>query len=267
METVHHHFSLIAHKYKDIRTTDLEPILLIKKKLQNLTKIEAVDIGCGGGRYDIKLFHHLGDRFHLTCTDYNKDMLDELTTNLKEREIKNFKVIKAPAEDLPLSANSMDCMFTFNAVHHFKFLDFLKEAYRVLRNNGYMFIYTRLRSQNKRNIWGRYFPKFNEKEKRLYELNELEKILNEIPALKLESVEYFKYKRIADLAWLITQASNHHYSTFYLYDEKEFEDALREFQENIAHHFKNLDRITWYDENIMLVIRKTVKGNGIQTKQ
>lgn len=267
METVHHHFSRIAHKYEDIRTTDLEPILFIKKKLQNLTKIEAVDIGCGVGRYDIKLFHHLGDKFHLTCTDYNKDMLDELTTNLKEREIKNFKAIKAPAEDLPLSANSMDCMFTFNAVHHFKFLDFLKEAYRVLRNNGYMFIYTRLRSQNKRNIWGRYFPKFNEKEKRLYELNELEKILNEIPALKLESVEYFKYKRIADLAWLITQASNHHYSTFYLYDEKEFKDALQEFQENIAHHFKNLDRITWYDENIMLVIRKTVKGNGIQTQQ
>ena len=259
METVHHHFSRVAHKYEDLRTTDLEQILFITKKLQNLTKIEAADVGCGGGRYDIRLFHHLEGKLHLTCTDYNKGMLDELTTNLKERGIKNFKAIKAPAEDLPLANNSLDSVFTFNAIHHFKFLDFLKEASRVLINNGYLFIYTRLRSQNKRNIWGRYFPKFNEKEKRLYELNELEKILNEIPALKLESVEYFKYKRIADLEWLITQARNHHYSTFYLYDEKEFEESLKGFQYNIARHFKDRDRITWHDENVMLVIRKPVK--------
>ncbi len=122
-----------------------------------------------------------------------------------------------------------------------------------------MFIYTRLRSQNKRNIWGRYFPKFNEKEKRLYELNELEEMLKKIPVLGLESIEYFKYKRITELEWLVTQAKSHHYSTFYLYDEEEFEKALKEFRENIARHFKNLDRITWDDENIILVIRKTVQ--------
>jgi ubiquinone/menaquinone biosynthesis C-methylase UbiE len=261
---IHNHFSRVAHKYEDLRTTDLEPILLIKKKLQNLTKMEGADVGCGSGRYDIKLFHQLGDKVHLICIGYNRNMLDELIKNLKEHKIKNFKTIKAPAENLPLADNSLDFVFTFNAIHHFKFLDFLKEATRVLRDNGYLFMYTRSRSQNKRNIWGRYFPKFNEKEKRLYELNELEKILNEIPALKLESIEYLKYKRIADLELLITKARNHHYSTFFLYDEKEFEDALQEFQENIAHHFKNQDRITWYDENIMLIIRKTFKRNGIQ---
>ncbi|MCK4527127.1 class I SAM-dependent methyltransferase [candidate division WOR-3 bacterium] len=252
---IHHHFSRIAHKYEDLRTTDLEPILFIKDKFQNLSEIEAADVGCGGGRYDLELFHHLGDKLHLTCIDYNRSMLNELIQNLKEHKIKNFKAIKALADDLPLADNSLDCMFTFNTIHHFKLLDFLKEASRVLRDNGYLFIYTRLRSQNKRNIWGKYFSKFNEKETRLYELNELEEILNET-TLRLESVEYFKYKRIVELEWLVAQAKNHHYSTFYLYDEKEFEESLKEFQENIARQFKKLDRITWNDENIMLVLEK-----------
>ncbi len=60
MIRTHHHFSRIAHKYRDVRTTDLEPVLLIKKKLQKLTEIIAADVGCGAGRYDIKLFDHLG---------------------------------------------------------------------------------------------------------------------------------------------------------------------------------------------------------------
>jgi len=189
-------------------------------------------------------------------------MLDEATKNLKEHKIKNFKTIKAPAKDLPLVDNSLNTVFTFNAIHHFRFLDFLKEAFRILSDNGYLFIYTRLRSQNKRNIWGIDFPRFCEKEKRLYELNELEKILNKIADLKLESLEYFKYKRTTTLEWLITQAKNHHYSTFSLYNKKEFKESLKEFQENIARNFKNLDRITWHDENLMLVIRKTAKGYG-----
>lgn len=259
MKRVHTHFSKIAHKYKDLRTTDLEPILFIKKKLQNLTKIEAADVGCGEGGYDIELFHHLGEGLYLTCIDDNEKMLDELTKNLKERKIRNFKAMRAPARALPLAANSMDVIVTFNAIHHFAFLDFLKETSRVLQDNGYLFIYTRLRSQNERNIWGRFFPEFGEKEKRLYELSELKEMLKKVPILKLESAEYFKYKRMAKLEWLVTLATHHHYSTFYLYDEKEFEEALKKFQGNIIHHFKNPDNIIWNDENTMLVIRKNVR--------
>jgi len=252
------HFSKVAYKYKDVRTTDSEPVLFINKKLQNLIKIEAADVGCGVGRYDIELFQYSGERLYLTCIDDNENMLNELAKNLKEHQIKNFKTIKASAMALPLTANSLDAMVTFNAIHHFILSDFLEEASRVLRDNGYLFIYTRLRSQNKRNIWGRFFPEFDEKEKRLYELSELEEMLEKTPILKLESTEYFKYKRMAKLEWLMTQATHHHYSTFYLYDEKDFEEVLKKFRENITHHFKNPDNIIWDDENIMLVIRKNV---------
>ena len=256
METIHRHFSKIACRYMDLRITDSEPILFIKEKLQNLNKIKAADVGCGTGRYDLELFRHLGERLYLTCIDYNKDMLAELTKSLNEHKIKNFKTVRAPAKDLPLEDNSLDAVFTFNAIHHFKLLDFLEEASGSLLDDGYLFIYTRLRSQNKRNIWGRFFPKFSEKENRLYELNELKNTLKKKPNLELESIEYFKYKRIAKLEWLKTQAVNHHYSTFYLYDEKEFIDSLDKFQESIKHHYKDMNNITWNDENIMFVIRK-----------
>ncbi|UCD71323.1 MAG: class I SAM-dependent methyltransferase [Syntrophobacterales bacterium] len=259
MERIHHHFSRIAHRYEDIRTTDLEPVSFIKKKLQNFPKIEAADIGCGVGRYDMQLFRHLKKRLYLTCIDYNLNMLSELIRNLKQYKIKNFKVINASAMALPLETNSLDAIVTFNAVHHFKFLDFLRETARILRDNGYLFIYTRLRTQNKRNIWGRFFPQFHEKENRLYEINEFKELLKKIPILLLESIEYFKYKRVAKLEWLITQATHHHYSTFYLYDGKEFEEALRKFQGNITRHFESPENIIWNDENIMFIIRKNVR--------
>ena len=256
MDKIHHHFSRIAQKYKDIRTTDLEPILFIKKKLEGLSEVEAADVGSGVGRYDIELFNHLGKRLSLTCIDSNDDMLKELTKNLKEHKIENFNTIKAQADFLPLSNNSLDCIVTFNAVHHFELSGFLQEASRILKSSGTLFIYTRLRSQNKENIWGRFFPRFYEKESRLKELNELKEILIGIPILKSESIEYFKFKRMANLEWLIAQAMNHHYSTFSLYDEEEFNESLKKFEENIARHFKDSNQIVWDDEYTMLVIRK-----------
>ena len=98
-----------------------------------------------------------------------------------------------------------------------------------------------------------------ERVKRLYELRDLEDIVKVIPTLQLESTEYFTYERKATLEWLTTQATHHHYSTFYLYNEIEFKEALNKFQEDIAQHFKNPDNIIWNDENIMLNMRKRVR--------
>jgi len=259
MKKIYPHFSRIAHRYRDLRTTDVGPTLFIKKKLRKLNTIEAADVGCGVGRYVIELFHHLGERLRLTCIDYNRRMLNELTKNLTKHKIKDYRTINASAMALPLASNSLDAIFTFNAIHHFNLSDFLEEVSRVLKDDGYLFIYTRLRSQNKRNIWGKFFPQFHEKEKRLYELSELEEMVHKIPSLKIRLTEYFKYKRIAPVDWLTNQAKHHHYSTFYLYNKIEFEEALQKFQENITQHFKNPDNVIWNDENIMLKMRKNIR--------
>ncbi len=50
MRRINHHFSRIAHKYRDLRTIDLDLLSIIKKRLENLTEIEAADVSCGTGR-------------------------------------------------------------------------------------------------------------------------------------------------------------------------------------------------------------------------
>ena len=88
MRRIRHHFSMIAQKYKDLRTTDLLSLSVIKKKLENLTEIEAADVGCGVGRYDVKLFQYLGERLYLTCIDSNENMLNELAKDLRDHSIR-----------------------------------------------------------------------------------------------------------------------------------------------------------------------------------
>ena len=258
MET-YQHFSKITKNYKALRTLDLEPILYIKNKIRNLPKIEMVDVGCGDGRYSIKLIRALGNKLHLHCIDTNSEMIKRLQASLARNRIKNVKVTKASAENLPVEDNSTDCVFTLNAIHHFKLSEFIKEASRILVDDGYLFIYTRLRSQNRNNIFGKFFPLFCQKETRLYELNELEDILNKIPNLQIQSTETFRFQRCTDMKRLIHQAKHHHYSTFSLYNEKEFEQSLKEFKQNIKINFEDQEKIKWSDEYSLLVIKKTNK--------
>ena len=172
---MHDHFSAIASKYRNVRTLDTKPILHIKNKLKEKPKISMADIGCGDGRYSLELLKCLGDKCYLHCIDSNEKMLTYLENYLIEQNVTNFCIRPGNADKLPLENDSMDCIVIFNAIHHFGIQRFLAEALGCLKNDGHLFIYTRLKNQNSRNIWGQYFPLFVEMEDRLYELDELEK--------------------------------------------------------------------------------------------
>lgn len=231
--------------------------MFIQKNLEHLPTIEAADIGCGAGRYDVKLFDCFEQKLYLTCIDENKEMLKECKKKLERENIDNFKTILARATELPIPDGYLNVVLTFNAIHHLKLMEFLREVARALGDNGYLFIYTRLKSQNKRNIWGRFFPQFSNKENRLFELSKLRQSVGDLPGLEIETVKFFKYERTARLEKLITQAKAHHYSTFQFYEEKEFLEALQVFQKNITEHFEDTERLSWTDENTMLVVRNT----------
>lgn len=257
MQETHHHFTKIAYQYRQLRTTDVEPLLFIKKTLQKFKKIKAADVGCGAGRYDLKLFEHLGNRLDLLCMDCNNEMLSQLENYLREHGIKNFKTKIAFASKLPIKTKSIDCVFTFNAIHHFPIRNFLREISRILRDDGYLFIYTRLRSQNKETIWGKYFPEFSKKETRLFTLNELKREIKKVKEFSIYSIKFFKYDRNSTLSRLVEQASNHHYSTFCLYDRKEFEESLAKFNMKILRKYDQ-NNVFWTDRNVMLVLKRTV---------
>jgi ubiquinone/menaquinone biosynthesis C-methylase UbiE len=254
---INDHFSRIAKRYHDLRITDLEPVRFIAKEIRELVHVEAADVGCGPGRYSLLLCKHLGKKLNLACVDANEHMLRELDSYMKQHGISNFIPINSAAEDLPFPNNTLHCIFAFNAIHHFILPSFLQECERVLKSGGYVFVYTRLQDQNRRNIWGRFFPKFSQKETRLYTLKAFMQAVAEFPALRLKWIEHFTYARTSTVEWLTEQAKSHHYSTFALYPLKELEDAIRAFRQNIKNHFGDVHEVKWLDENALFVISKS----------
>jgi len=255
-ENMSDHFSRIALEYHLLRTTDIEPIDFMVQKLKRFRFVKAADIGCGDGRYDRILCRELGEKLSLTCIDSNAYMLEALNKNLNEDGIENYKSMLSAAEELPLPDNSHDCILTFNAIHHFDFDKFTHECSRVLKDGGYLFIYTRLREQNKRNIWGMHFPAFIQKETRLFTQNTITKTLDSVAGMWLQSIEYFKYGRLCSLIELEKKIRSHHYSTFFLYTMDELEQAIGKFKERIGKIYQDIHRIHWYDENVLFVVRK-----------
>ena len=250
------HFSKVAPNYRGLRTTDLEPVRYIANLLKSYQEVVVADVGCGAGRYDRLLFDHMGEGLFLHCVDANEYMLEELESHLGEQYDGRYDLVVAQADDLPLEDESLDAVLTFNAVHHFPLQAFLKEACRVMRPGGHLLIYTRFRSQNARSIWGQYFPRFAEKEDRLYESDPMREAVAVVAGVTLERIEPFRYPRRSSLDRLIEQARGGHYSTFGLYGAEEFEEALEEFKEDVRGRCVNLEAVEWYDENSLVVVRK-----------
>ena len=248
------HFSKIAPIYSQVRTIDYELINYIAKKLAFKQTIVAADIGCGDGRYSIKLVEKLRNRLSLTCVDVNYEMLQQISKMTSN--FQNLQTKQAFAEKLPFEDNSLDCIFSFNAIHHFKINEFAKECNRVLKNNGLLFIYTRLKDQNESNIWCKFFPDFSKKENRLFDIQGLTKCISNQTSLNLKSSEFFEHKRSSNIQTLIMKAKMKHYSTFSLYTVSEFEKSLGKFKQNIYQNFSNPENIQWIDENTMFLFQK-----------
>jgi len=250
------HFSQVASIYSQVRTIDYELINYITKKLASMSNIVAADIGCGDGRYSIKLIEKLRNRLSLTCVDNNYEMLQQISKI--SSNFQNLQTKQAPAEKLPFDDNSLDCIFSFNAIHHFEINEFAKECNRVLKNNGLLFIYTRLKEQNESNIWGKFFPDFSKKEDRLFDNHSLTERISSQTSLNLKSTESFQHNRSSGIRTLVSKAENKHYSTFSLYTVSEFEKSLAKFIQNIHQNFSNPENIQWIDGNTMFVFQKTI---------
>jgi ubiquinone/menaquinone biosynthesis C-methylase UbiE len=254
MQNMDEHFSGVAGRYNDIRTTDHEPIAHIRDLLSKHTCCIAVDVGCGPGRYALLLLQML-PQLHLTCLDRSTNMIAETTRLLRGASIDRFTAVTADAGEWPLRLNSVDVVFTFNAVHHFILPAFLREAQRVLKKDGMILIYTRLPSQNETSIWGRYFPDFNTVERRLYSLDSIEAAIRSIPGLVLDTIKLFHFDRVNSLESLVHKVRVGHYSTFRLYNQDRLEECISEFRENVMRNFPDANEIRWTDGNVLLIVK------------
>lgn len=255
MTLLEKHFTNLSRSYNDLRTTDPEPVRYVREKLRGRKTVYGADIGCGGGRYDLLLME-LMPGLSLICVDANEAMLKETGRLLLSNGHMDFRTLQMNASVMVLPRDSLDFITAFNAIHHFDPVDFLQQASSSLKDRGYVFVYTRLRSQNARNIWGRFFPGFYEKERRLFRMSHIEAWMDRVEGISLSEIVFFKFRRVATLDRLVSQARNKHYSTFSLYDDGEFAESLLLFQEELQRHFQDLRHIDWIDENVMLTFRK-----------
>jgi len=251
-------YSSIAHIFRSLRVTDSEPVLYIKDNLGDFNKIIAADVGAGAGRYAKLFFEHFGnDKLFLSCFDTNEFMLKSLSDYLEDNNVSNFITKIATAEEMPINSGELDCIFSFNSIHHFNFYKFFKEAIRVLKDDGKIFIYSRTRKQNESSIWGKYFPLFSKKESRLFEPDEFEFKLGTIPGLELEETKIFSFDRDNTIKELVDRASSRHYSAFFLYEQDEFDYALSKFESNLKDNYSDTESVKWLDEKILYIIKKS----------
>lgn len=248
------HFTKIAPVYSENTTFDHEAVKYIVKILAERKNISAADIGCGDGKYSIKIMESLKEQLSLTCVDNNQEMLNQLSKIA--RSFKDLRTKLSSASKLPFDNESLDCIFSFNSIHHFDLNAFSKECNRILVKDGFLFIYTRLPEQNEANIWGKYFPDFSKKETRLFDIQRLKEGMSNGTSLNLESTKSFKHGLSADIETLVKSAEIKHYSTFSLYDEREFNEALEKFRENIRLNFPDSKNISWNDENTIFLFKK-----------
>jgi SAM-dependent methyltransferase len=251
------HFQSVAKKYRNVRTTDFEPVWAIQKLLGGRSRKPAADVACGAGRYTRLFAEILKPRF-LFAADANRAMLSECRAYLTQfsARTKLFFALSL-SQELPLAAGVLGYLITFNAVHHFRLPLFLAEAARVLEAGGLLFIYTRLRDQNRRTIWGEFFPGFAEKEGRLFSLGEIEKSVARVGRFAFKEIRFFKFRRRSSRRELQAQAESRHYSTFCFYTPAAFERSLKKFNENLKANFPDHKGIWHTSENVLLVLEKT----------
>ena len=158
---------------------------------------------------------------------------------------------------MPVDDGELDCIFSFNSIHHFNFYKFFDEAIRALKSGGKIYIYSRTRKQNEDSIWGRYFPLFRKKESRLFEPDEFEFKLSTIPGLELLETKIFSFDRDNTIDELVDRASSRHYSAFFLYEDDEFDYALNKFESNLKENYSDPNSVKWLDEKILYIVKKT----------
>ncbi len=252
------HFKEISSKYHALRTFDKEPLVEICKALPlHSGKLKGFDLGCGTGRYTISLLkmlqrRNIGVTFFLIDECNSMLAIARQHTNSIHARLKYLNT----NESVLFELFGFDIGMTTNAIHHFDILLFLNGAANALRTKGRLYVYTRTQEQNRRTIWGKYFPEFADRETRLLCEGQLESLIADVRKLKLIKTINFEYKKKSSLWRLLEQMQRKHYSTFRLYSDEEFKDAADRFEHAVRKLSKNSDEIEHAAENVLYIIEK-----------
>jgi SAM-dependent methyltransferase len=274
------HFTEVSKQYEKLRELDLHAVHVISEVLASLAidqkcpVVRLLDVGTGEGRYLDAVIQSLSTSLANQVLPIGVDLAPAMLTQARVRNSRHVSLrarnshvglraqylaglraqyLASTSEMLPFLTASCNAVTCFNAVHHFDLARFVSEASRVLTPSGKFVLYTRTPEQNRRTIWGRYFPEFATRETKLYRSSDLQAALETTGVFESVRVQMIPWKITASLSRLVEQVVHFHYSTFRLYSANALNTAINTFQYRVRQAFPDVTRIT-SDNDHMLVI-------------
>ena len=258
------HFTEVSSQYETFRELDLRAVHIISEVLavaidQSCPVVRLLDVGTGEGRYldavTESLSASLSNRLIPIGLDLSPAMLTQARVRNSHVDLGAQYLVSA-SEKLPFLTASCDAITSFNAVHHFDLARFVSEASRVLIPSGQLVLYTRTPEQNRRTIWGRYFPEFATRETKLYHRSDLQLALQADGVLDSIRVQMIPWKITTSLSRLIEQVVHFHYSTFRLYPSDLLREAIDTFEYRVRQEFSDMERITCENDHIIVMAKR-----------
>ena len=259
-----HHFAEVSSRYRSLRELDLDAVHLISGVLARAADRERplrlLDVGTGAGRYldavSTSVSAARASGVLPVGLDLTPAMLQQARIRSGHAGLRAQHVVST-VERLPFHASSCDAITCFNAVHHFDLARFMREAARVLTPSGLLVIYTRTPAQNRRTIWGRYFPEFATRETRLHRVADLRAALEATGAFASVRAQTVSWKVTTSLSRLVDQATHYHYSTFRLYSDDALHAASATFRRRVRQAFPDATRITSDNDHVVVMAART----------
>jgi len=231
------HFSEVANHYEQLRE-NVYLIDIIDNMKKHTTKNDLLmDIACGTGRISTDICKSLDLR--LILIDKNIHMLNvamkKANTQSKENKLINMDIydfLENNGKTDNVKIDDINIFTCFNAIHWIG-LGLFQKLEEKMSPGSLFIILTRTKKQNEKSFFGLNFPKFADKETRLFSSNQL---LDEFKRCNLSVLEtkFLKYQKSQKKSKLLEQAKKKSYSTFSLYSNEEYEKAMRTFEDNIS---------------------------------
>ena len=258
------HFAEVSARYRTLRELDLGAVGVISDVVARAAHpgrpVRLLDVATGSGRYLDAVSHCLASTRAMEVVPIGLDLSPAMLTQARIRNGQaglRAQHVVSTVEMLPFRASSCDVMMSFNAVHHFDLPRFLREAARVLTPSGQLVLYTRTPAQNRRTIWGRYFPEFATRETRLYRVADLRAALEATGAFASVRAQRVPWQVTTSLSRLVDQATHYHYSTFRLYADDALHAAIDTFQQRVRQAFRDATRITDDNDHVVVMAART----------
>ena len=259
-----HHFTEVSSRYRRLRDLDLNAVRVISGVLARTEDhgrpVRLLDVGTGAGRYLDAVSEALSAALPSGVFPVGLDRTSAMLTQARRRNGHarvRAQHLVSTVEMLPFRASSCDVMMSFNAVHHFDLPRFMREASRVLTPSGQLVLYTRTRAQNRRTIWGRYFPEFAARETRLPRVADLRAALAATGAFASVRAQTLTWRVTTSLSRLVEQAAHYHYSTFRMYADDALHAAIDTFRQRVRRAFPDATRITHDNDHVLVMAQRT----------